>query len=252
MLPVPHLLSSSPLFISPSEDPLAPPRVATFSHADASEVTLAVDQLRCVGQVFWSRGWSVGTSSNYSVLLCRNPYQLLITGSGFHKGVLTRDQFVLVGEDGRPADPSLPHPSAETLLHTTLTQRVGVGAVLHTHSIWGTILSDHQAHRGEVVLEGYEMLKGLAGISTHQTRARVKIFENTQDMAALAQQVDQALDDPASPLEHAFLLRNHGLYTWGHDLQEALRHIEVLEFLLEVLGRKLSLQGESSSKDKSS
>jgi methylthioribulose-1-phosphate dehydratase len=33
------------------------------------------------------------------------------------------------------------------------------------------------------------------------------------------------------------LLREHGLYTWGKNLQEAKRHVEILEFLMEVLVR---------------
>jgi ribulose-5-phosphate 4-epimerase/fuculose-1-phosphate aldolase len=34
------------------------------------------------------------------------------------------------------------------------------------------------------------------------------------------------------------------LYTWGRDLAEAKRHVEVLEFLLEVTGRKRGHHGE--------
>jgi len=34
------------------------------------------------------------------------------------------------------------------------------------------------------------------------------------------------------------LLRGHGLYTWGRGLDEAERHTEILEFLLEVIGRR--------------
>jgi methylthioribulose-1-phosphate dehydratase len=33
------------------------------------------------------------------------------------------------------------------------------------------------------------------------------------------------------------LLKAHGLYTWGADVAEARRHVEILEFLLEVLTR---------------
>ncbi|HSQ21036.1 MAG TPA: class II aldolase/adducin family protein, partial [Blastocatellia bacterium] len=36
---------------------------------------------------------------------------------------------------------------------------------------------------------------------------------------------------------HGFLLRRHGLYTWGNDITEAKRHVEIFEFLLEVRGR---------------
>ena len=39
------------------------------------------------------------------------------------------------------------------------------------------------------------------------------------------------------PDAHAFLLRRHGLYTWGNSLDEAERHIEILEFLFEAIGR---------------
>jgi methylthioribulose-1-phosphate dehydratase len=36
---------------------------------------------------------------------------------------------------------------------------------------------------------------------------------------------------------HGFLLREHGLYTWGATVQEAKRHVEILEFLLEAVAR---------------
>ena len=37
-----------------------------------------VDQLREIGRLFYSRGWSVGTSSNYSMVISRDPLELLI------------------------------------------------------------------------------------------------------------------------------------------------------------------------------
>ena len=36
---------------------------------------------------------------------------------------------------------------------------------------------------------------------------------------------------------HGFLLSGHGLYTWGRDLAEARRHIEIFEFLFECVAR---------------
>jgi methylthioribulose-1-phosphate dehydratase len=39
------------------------------------------------------------------------------------------------------------------------------------------------------------------------------------------------------PEAHAFLLRRHGLYTWGETLADAERHVEILEFLFETVGR---------------
>jgi methylthioribulose-1-phosphate dehydratase len=77
------------------------------------------------------------------------------------------------------------------------------------------------------------MLKGLAGVTTHETRVRIPIFDNTQDMPALAQAVAAKFGEGAPGT--AFLVRGHGLYTWGRDLDEARRHVEILEFLFEVL-----------------
>src|SRR5207249_4492253 len=111
----------------------------------------------------------------------------------------------------------------------------GAGAVLHTHSIWSTVLSDlHAADRGFGV-EGYEMLKGLTGVSSHEHREWNPIVDNDQDMPRLAQRVGAVLDEQRDA--HAFLLRRHGLYTWGETLADAERHIEVLEFLFETIGR---------------
>ena len=41
----------------------------------------------------------------------------------------------------------------------------------------------------------------------------------------------------AHPAAHAFLLERHGLYTWGSTIADAERHVEILEFLLETIGR---------------
>ncbi|MBC8354180.1 MAG: methylthioribulose 1-phosphate dehydratase [Planctomycetes bacterium] len=202
-----------------------------------------ISELQETGSYFHQRGWSVGTSSNYSVILDRDPCELLVTASGKDKGRLSELDFVRVGGDGTPLVPNQPKSSAETLLHCVIAQELEVGAVLHTHSVWATLLSDLYFEEGGVTLEGYEMLKGLAGIDTHEHRYRLEIFENTQDIPILAAQVRQRLIDPTDPLTYGYLIRRHGMYTWGRDLDEARRHIEVLEFLLECEGRRLMLEG---------
>lgn len=203
-----------------------------------------IDALRAVGQMLWQRGWSVGTSSNYSVVLRREPLDLLVTASGKDKGRLTRSDFVRVNESGRPTCEGQPKSSAETLLHVVAAQQPGVGAVLHTHSVWSTVLSDFFYPEGGFELSGYEMLKGLEGIATHETTAWVEIFDNTQDIPSLATQVRQRMNDAADPLQYGYLIRRHGLYTWGRDLDEARRHVEIFEFLFECVVRKMTLTGE--------
>ena len=199
-----------------------------------------VEALRRVGHVFWKRGWSLGTSSNYSVVVERDPLMLLVTASGKDKGQLLGDDFVLVGASGQPTLPDQPKSSAETMLHCIAAKEFGtVGAVLHTHSVWSTLLSQRFAAQGGIMFEGFEMLKGLSGVQSHAHREWLPIFENTQDIPALAEKVVAAHAD--SPIGHGYLIRGHGIYTWGKDLAEAYRHIEIWEFLLECLGRQIAM-----------
>lgn len=197
----------------------------------------AVAALRDVSALLYQHGRAYGTCGNYSIVLDRAPLRLLITASGKDKRQLAESDFLVVGEDGMPSAATDQKPSAEALLHTTLAAWPSVGSVLHTHSIWNTLLSEWFAGRGAVRIAGYEFLKGLAGITTHETAVEVPIFENTQDMTALAAQLRSRLN-PADPPPHAFLIRGHGLYAWGRDLAEARRHVEVLEFLFELVGRR--------------
>jgi methylthioribulose-1-phosphate dehydratase len=197
-----------------------------------------VDELVRTGEDFHRRGWSLGTSSNYSVVVERDPLTLLLTGSGFDKGRLKPGQFVLVDDQGASLHASYPKPSAETLLHVVLARAAGAGAVLHTHSVAGTVLSEGFLGRGALPISGYEMLKGLHGITTHESSIDLTIFPNTQDIDTLSVEVERRLKDAESLLRHGFLMAGHGLYTWGKDLAEARRQVEVLEFLFEVVTQK--------------
>jgi len=194
------------------------------------------DELAETGRGFHARGWALGTSGNYSAVLKDKPLRLLITSSGVDKAYLSRKHFLQIDDhanilsgDGRP--------SAESLLHVAVVRSRGAGCVLHTHSVWSTILSDRHATKHKSMAIGeYEMLKGLEGVKTHTHQEWIPIFENSQDIPALAKEVEALLKQDSRP--HGFLLRGHGLYTWGEDVAQARQHVEIFEFLLEVVGRR--------------
>jgi methylthioribulose-1-phosphate dehydratase len=194
----------------------------------------AAAELAAIGRRFDARGWVLGTSGNFSAVIGHTPLRLAITRSGVHKGALTDADILEIG-DGGGVMRGAGAPSAETALHLELVASRNAGAVMHTHSIWGTFLSDRGAEAGGIAIEGYEMLKGLAGIRTHEHREWIPVLANDQDIPRLALVVRDTL--AAHPGCHGFLLRRHGLYTWGATLQDAVRHTEILEFLLESVGR---------------
>ncbi len=188
-----------------------------------------------VGRRFDGRGWVLGTSGNFSLVVSDEPLRLAMTPSGAFKGELNPGGIVEVDGAGKSVGGGPARPSAETRLHLEIARLRGAGAVLHTHSIWSTVLSDRHAGPRGLAIEGFEMLKGLAGVSTHAHKEWVPILENDQDMDRLAAEVAGTLD--RHPAAHAFLLRRHGMYTWGDTLSDAIRHVEIMEFLLEAVGR---------------
>ena len=192
-------------------------------------------QLAEVGRHCYARGWALGTSGNFSAVVRKAPLTLAITTSGVDKGLLESSDIVEIDAGGRVVRGS-GTPSAEATLHLAIVRSRGAGAVLHTHSIWSTILSEAATDGGGLVIEGYEMLKGLDGVRTHEHRERLPIIENTQNWIAAAPHIESVLRE--NPAAHGFLIRRHGLYTWGSDLAEAKRQVEILEFLFEAMGRK--------------
>ncbi len=195
------------------------------------------EELAQAGQEFYRRGWVLGTSGNFSALLARKPLRVCVTASGLEKGRLDETNFLELDDDAEILQ-GFGKPSAETLIHLTIYRFLPKArSILHTHSVWGTILSDHFFEQGAIEIEGYEMLKGLAGVTTHEHSERVPIVENSQDYVALAHVIENVIRDNMDI--HGIYLRRHGLYTWGETVAEAKRHVEIFEFLFEVLGRQL-------------
>jgi methylthioribulose-1-phosphate dehydratase len=177
----------------------------------------------------------LGTSGNLSAVLKRDPLRLAITASGVDKGALQPEQIISIDEAARVVGLDWRKPSDESPLHVRLVKERQAGAVFHTHSVWSTMLSDLHFTAGGVAIEGFEMLKGLEGVKTHEHREWIPILENSQDMSALADNIAEKLRE--FPTAHGLLLHRHGLYTWGKDPKQAKRHVEILEFLCETVVR---------------
>ena len=180
------------------------------------------------GRFLYGRGWSPATSSNYSTRLSAS--EALLTVSGKHKGQLGPDDVLATDLAGNSLEPGK-KPSAETLLHTQLYSWCPqIGAVLHTHSVNATVLS-RLTPGDSIEFEDYELQKAFSGISTHESKVLVPIFDNDQDITRLAAKVQPWLE--VHPDCVGYLIRGHGLYTWGARMSDALRQIEAFEFLFE-------------------
>jgi len=104
------------------------------------------------------------------------------------------------------------------------------------HTVWNTLLSGIHEAAGQVAISGYELLKGLSGVSSHEHVERIPILKNSQDYPELKDELARALEEFQET--HGVLLSRHGLYTWGDSVADARRHLETLEFLFQVEVRR--------------
>lgn len=196
-----------------------------------------ITELIEAGREFYRRGWVIGTSGNFSILLARKPLRISVTASGIEKGNLDETNFLELDDDAEILQ-GFGRPSGETLLHLAIYRFMPrARVILHTNSVWGLIVADHFYQQGAIEIHGYEVLKGLHGVSTHEHLERVPVVNISQDYVALAHVIENVIRE--NPAIHGIFLRRHGFYTWGETVAEARRSAETLEFLFEVIGRTL-------------
>jgi methylthioribulose-1-phosphate dehydratase len=192
-----------------------------------------VKALAKAGQELYSLGMVPATSGNFSMRLDEN--RIAITVSGRHKGRLTADDIMLIDLDGRSLDDR--QPSAEKHLHLQIYRRFpDAGAVLHPHSIHATLIS--RLLNETLELEDYELLKAFKGVNTHAAKILVPVFGNDQNVERLAADIDAWMETNV-PV-YGYLIQGHGFYTWGETIDDAMRHVEALDYLFKC---ELTLRG---------
>ena len=201
----------------------------------AGNVSKIAHRFAEIGRRFDARGWVLGTSGNFSVVLDRDPLRLAITASGAAKGDLTAEQIIKIDDAGRrhrigegPTVGGSPAPHRDR--ERSRSGRRAAHALDVEHAAVRSACGRRRSG-----IEGFEMLKGLEGVKTHEHSEWIPVLANDQDMTRLAGAVRDALG--RHPASHAFLLRRHGMYTWGETLSQAVRHVEIVEFLLEAVAR---------------
>ncbi len=203
------MLKSSPVMDAPSPDP---------RHV-----------LATAARLFYERGWMMGTAGNLSLRLADGTFW--ITASGKQKGRLQPEDFLRVApggevvEHGREED----RPSAETSLHDAIYRLFPeAGACFHVHSIPGNVAARLTA--GDTLrLPPLEMIKGF-GIWEEEPEIDLPIFRNHLHVPRIAEEMTVRFEaDP--PRVPGFLIRDHGLTTWGRDADAAVNHVELFEYI---------------------
>lgn len=182
-------------------------------------------------RAYHHKGWSPATSTNYSFRLTNNDTEMFVSQSGRDKSKFTSDDLMKVDLNGMPtSEYQNIKPSAETLIHCVLYQLFPkTNVILHSHSVYSVLNS--QKYEDLIHFKGYEIQKGFAGQTTHENLISIPIFDNSQDMDEFSIWMKKEVNKMKY---HCFIIRNHGVYAWGETLFEAKRHLETIEYLLEV------------------
>lgn len=199
---------------------------------EMENVEQAFQDLREVKDLFAKRGWFPATSGNLSVRVKvpdGEPALIAVTASGKDKSAHTPEDFLLVDLEGKPAFPTRQKPSAETLVHTEIYQKINYcRSIFHVHTVANNLISELYGDQGHVTFSGHEIIKAF-NIWEEGAEIKLPIVPNYAHIPALAKAVGEVLD----PRVPGVLIRNHGIYAWGDSIFAAKRHLEAFEFLFE-------------------
>ncbi|MEO3888530.1 class II aldolase/adducin family protein [Nonomuraea sp. B5E05] len=166
-------------------------------------------------------GLVIGTSGNLSV---RQGDLVAVTPSGVALDRLTPELCPIVDVSGHLVEGDA-QPSSETPMHLAVYEATDALAVVHTHSVFGTVVATTMTELPPV---HYNAL-ALGGV--------VKVAEYaTYGTPELAANVRAALEG-----KQAALMANHGGVTIGPTLEQAFEATRLLEWLCEVYVRGLGV-----------
>ena len=191
------------------------------------------NQLCDTAHYFHKKGWMLGTAGNLSA---KAPQQgFWITSSGQNKGELLPEQFLLLSLEGdvlQQPSPSL-KPSAETSIHIAVYDLFPQAqACLHVHMLESNWVCDRHPHNW-IELPPLEMLKGFGWKGGS---ARILVTDNHHEVPKIAADLRNAYQE-----EHdffwvpGFLIRNHGITTWGADVSQARNRIELFSYIFSYM-----------------
>ncbi len=187
-------------------------------------------------RLFYAKDWVSGTGGG----ICGMPSkrEVLIAPTGVHKERVRPPDFFTVDPSSgkilkKPREKSLELSECSSIFCEILKTREA-GSVMHSHALAAVLAGDLARGGDRVIIDGFEMLKGIRGVGNSDKHA-VPVISNTAHESELVGLIKDILRKPDFEPSFCILVRDHGAYIWGKDIWEAKRHAEVYHFLLEAV-----------------
>ncbi|MEE9198346.1 MAG: class II aldolase/adducin family protein [Dehalococcoidia bacterium] len=168
-----------------------------------------------------ARGLVAGTAGNVSLRLGQQGGSrlLAITPTGQPYEEMTAADIIVIDFEGDVVEGE-GNPSSESLTHIAIYDaRPDVGSVIHTHSVYASVLAVAGVELPPIIDELVTYLGGPITVAEYG-------FPGTEDLGVKA---CAALED-----RNAVLLRNHGALGVGKSVEEALRNCELVERAAQI------------------
>ncbi|HEY6306641.1 MAG TPA: class II aldolase/adducin family protein [Candidatus Angelobacter sp.] len=200
------------------------------------EIQVCLDMVR-VGQMLHAQGFVAATDGNLSVRL--DSKRVMVTPTGFSKGALQPEDMVVVDLQGKKLSGAR-NPSSEIAMHLTVYRmRPDVGAVVHAHPCTATGFASAGIALDEPLCSEIVVTLGSVPLAPYATTGTAELSKSLEPFIA----------------DHdAILMANHGVVTYGADLQHAYMRMEAVEHYAKIvlvarqLGRACSLDRKEVEK----
>jgi len=170
------------------------------------------------GRMLHAQGFVAATDGNLSVRM--DSGRVMVTPTGFSKGMLKPDDMVIVDLDGHKLS-GIQNPSSEIAMHLTIYKmRPDVGAVVHAHPCTATGFASAGIALDQPMCSEIVITLGTVPLAPYATTGSMELSESLK---------------PFIPYHEAILMANHGVVTYGCDLRQAYMRMEAVEHYAKIV-----------------
>lgn len=209
---------------TPGKDPKTPEEIHAFFHSPA--ITKLKERMVEIGQRMWAREYTDGNGGNLTIRVGDN--LVLCTPTLVSKGFMTVEQMGLVDLEGNQLAGKFKRTS-ECMTHLAIMKRQPKAkACCHAHPPHGTAFAVAGVQPPTCMIPEAEVFLGQIGMAEYRTPGT----------PANAEVVGNAAVD-----HMAVLMVNHGVITWGKDIEDAYWKMENVESYCKTVWVASQLNG---------
>ncbi|MBM3864218.1 MAG: class II aldolase/adducin family protein [Verrucomicrobia bacterium] len=210
----------------PGADPRTPSEIAAFFQSPA--IVAIKQRMVDIGQRMWAREYTDGNGGNLTVRVGDD--LVLCTPTLVSKGFMTPEHICLVDMEGRQLAGKFKRTS-ECMTHLAIMKRQPKAkACCHAHPPHGTAFAVAGVQPPTCMIPEAEVFLGQIGMAEYRTPGT----------PANAEVVGEAAVD-----HMAVLMVNHGVITWGKDIEDAYWKMENVEAYCKTVWVASQLKGGS-------